>query len=310
MKKIDFRQLEAFVNVVRYKSFSRAADASFLTQPTVSTHISSLEKELGVMLIDRKSKEAVPTPEGRCLYSYALDIMNTRDKAISTIQKNEKEIEGVMEIQASSVPGGYIVPGLLSGFREKYPRVKFYLEQSDSRIVERNLLENKGEIGFVGDRRVKDLAYEKLLSDRMVLIAPKNKKFLALAGTEIALEQMIDEPFIWREQGSATRKEFEDQFTAWGKDPKSIRVVARMNSLEAVKQAVGSGLGVSVISELAANGGIAEQYRNFLTFSFRDVELKRDFYMVWNKKTTLSDRAEAFRDYVARIYNSVQTPLE
>ena len=82
---MEFKQLEAFVNVVRYKSFSKAADASFLTQPTVSTHIKSLEKELGVTLIDRMGKESLPTSEGRELYRYAVNMLNTRQQAAEVI---------------------------------------------------------------------------------------------------------------------------------------------------------------------------------------------------------------------------------
>lgn len=298
---MEFRQIEAFVNVVRYKSFSRAADASFLTQPTISTHISTLEKELGVPLIDRKSKEAIPTPEGKLLYRYALDMINTRERAVVALKRTVQEMDGILEIQTSSVPGEYIIPSLLAGFREEHPKVRFYLEQSDSGIVERNLQENKGEIGFVGNKGSKDLSYEKLISDSMVLITPKNSKFLAIAGTEIAIKEFLNEPFVWREQGSSTRKEFEDRLTSLGHDPKGIQVIARFNSMEAIKQAVSDGLGVSVISAIAAERSINNDCRRFLTFKIKDMDLNREFYMCWNRNTALSPRADMFREYVLRV---------
>ena len=79
---MEFKQLEAFVNVVKYKSFSKAAEATYLTQPTISTHISSLEKELGVKLVDRNGKESRPTKHGRAFYNYAINIINTRERAV------------------------------------------------------------------------------------------------------------------------------------------------------------------------------------------------------------------------------------
>ncbi|PKM84561.1 MAG: LysR family transcriptional regulator [Firmicutes bacterium HGW-Firmicutes-11] len=297
-ERMEFRQIEAFVNVVRYKSFSRAADASFLTQPTISTHISTLEKELGVPLIDRKSKEAIPTPEGKLLYRYALDMINTRERAVVALKRTSQEMDGILEIQTSSVPGEYIIPSLLAGFREQHPKVRFYLEQSDSGIVERNLMGNKGEIGFVGSKGAKELAYEKLISDSMVLITPKNSKFLSIAGGEISIEEFFHEAFVWREQGSSTRKEFEERLTSLGYDPKGIQVVARFNSMEAIKQAVGDGLGVSVISAIAAERSVDTDCRRFLTFKIKDIDLNREFYMCWNRNTALSPRAESFRDYV------------
>ena len=148
---MEFKQIEAFVNVIKYKSFSKAADASFLTQPTISTHISSLEKELGVTLIDRMGKESRPTKEGRAFYKYAINLINTREKALMEVGNAGNELSGIVDIRASSIPGQYIVPELMTGFRKLFPSVRFYLEQSDSETVWNGILENDGEIGFTGD---------------------------------------------------------------------------------------------------------------------------------------------------------------
>jgi DNA-binding transcriptional LysR family regulator len=161
-------------------------------------------------------------------------------------------------------------------------------------------MENKGEIGFVGSKGTKELAYEKLFSDNMVLITPKNSKFLAISGNEIGIEEFLYEPFVWREQGSSTRKEFEEHLSALGHDTKVIQVVARFNSMEAIKQAVSDGLGISVISAIAAERSIETDCRRFLTFKIKDMDLNREFYMCWNRNTALSPRAESFRDYVIR----------
>ncbi len=89
---MEFKQIEAFINVVKYKSFSKAADASFLTQPTISTHISSLEGELGVTLIDRMGKESRLTKQGREFYKYAINMINTREQALYAMEKAGKEV--------------------------------------------------------------------------------------------------------------------------------------------------------------------------------------------------------------------------
>lgn len=98
---MDFKQIEAFVNVVRYKSFSRAADATFFTQPTISTHISILEKELGTKLLDRKGRIVEMTPQGRQFYKYAVEMVNTRAQAIDALDKDSDKVEGVLELQTS-----------------------------------------------------------------------------------------------------------------------------------------------------------------------------------------------------------------
>lgn len=311
---MDFKQIEAFVNVVKYKSFSKAADALFLTQPTISAHIITLEKELGIQLIDRKSREALVTRQGKIFYNYALDMMNMREKAIFSLQKNDNNVEGILEIQTSSIPGEYLVPELLAIFRKKYQKVKFYLEQSDSHQVIENLLSNKGEIGFVGSvKSGKDNNFEflKLISDQMVLIAPRSKKNITKiensnkqAGNQDGCSQIekvnisvfLDMDFILREQGSATRKDFEDKLSNIGILPSRLKVIARMNSLEAIKRSVAAGMGVSIISKKAAIGSNL----NYDIFELEDIDLTREFYMAYNSRVELSPVAEVFKEFVMK----------
>ena len=149
---MDFKQIEAFVNVVKYKKFSKAADASFLTQPTISTHINNLEKELNVILLNRQGREITMTKQGETFYSYAVNILNLREQATLSIQGMNREVEGVIELQTSSIPGQYYIPKILGEFRSRYPGVKIFLEQSDSRNVMDNIINQKGEIGFTGTK--------------------------------------------------------------------------------------------------------------------------------------------------------------
>jgi DNA-binding transcriptional LysR family regulator len=129
---LDFRQIEAFIQVVKLKSFSKAADAVFLTQPTISTHINSLENELGVKLVDRSGKEIVPTKAGKIFYDYANSLLNVRDSAIHSLNEFSTKIEGKLEIAASTVPSQYLLPELMAAFLEHYKKVnlciiyKFY----------------------------------------------------------------------------------------------------------------------------------------------------------------------------------------
>jgi DNA-binding transcriptional LysR family regulator len=296
---MDFKQIEAFVNVVKYKSFSKAADALYLSQPTVSTHINTLEKELNVQLIDRHGKEALPTKQGMILYKYGVSMINIREKAVFSMNSASHQINGILEIQASSVPGEYIVPSLIAKFREWYPLVRFYLEQSDSGAVEDNLLSQKGEIGFMGYRAGGNLSSEKLMTDQMILIAPNNEKFRALAGQTLQIKDIINEAFIWREHGSATRREFEEKIGAMGYNPKQLNVVARLNSMEAIKQAVACGLGVSIISKIAKGNNLDPR---ILAFEIGEINFDRAFYLVWNKTMPLSPTADAFKNFVLKEY--------
>ncbi|MBR6472649.1 MAG: LysR family transcriptional regulator [Firmicutes bacterium] len=298
---MEFKQLEAFVNVIRYKSFSKAAEATYLTQPTISTHISSLEKELGVKLIDRKGKESRPTKQGRAFYNYAVNIINTRERAMNAMKEFGSDISGSLDIRTSSIPGQVIVPELIAGFHERYPNVSFNVEQSDSDKVWSDIRENLGEIGFTGYFEDNSLKYELLFKDTLVLAAPKNERFLKLRerSDKISIADIMSEKFIWREEGSATRKTFERWIMSHGSRP--LETVAVVNSLEGVKACVRKGLGVSVLS-LAAVRKEAEADDDMLIFEFEDVDLEREFYMVYNKSTTLSPVASRFKEYVEEVY--------
>ncbi len=297
---MEFKQIEAFVNVIKYKSFSKAADASFLTQPTISTHISSLEKELGVTLIDRLGKESRPTKEGRAFYKYAISLINTREKAMLEIGNRGAEFSGIVDIRASSIPGQYIVPELMTEFRRIFPAARFYMEQSDSESVRNCIAENDGELGFTGGYKNNGLKYDLLFKDSMVLITPKNDKFLKMRKKSEAIrnEDFMDENFVWREEGSATRKTFEEMvYSGNGKRP---GVIATVNSLEAIKRCVSGGMGVSVLSETAVNRDIEV---NYLSFKMADVKLEREFYLATNKNVTLSPIAIKFREFVLSKFN-------
>lgn len=299
---MEFKQIEAFVNVMKYKSFSKAADASFLTQPTISTHISSLEKELGVTLIDRMGKESRPTKEGRAFYPYAINLLNTRKKALQTVSELHNQIEGVLDLRASTIPGQYILPPLISGFGAEYPNVRFYLEQSDSRIVWNDILEGNGELGFTGDYQNNSLGYDILFKDTAILITPKNEKFLALREKTdaINMEDYLEEPFVWREGGSATRRTFEEMIQNKKRGAR-LKIAATMNNLETIKRCVAGGLGVSIVSNVvtATDGERAD----YLSFQLADIRLEREFYMIYNRNITLSPAATRFREF---ILNSVR----
>lgn len=298
---MDFRQIEAFVYVVRYRSFSKAADAIFLTQPTVSSHISTLENELGVKLVDRSGKEIEPTSYGKIFYEYANNLLNIRDNAVFSLNKFNKKIEGKVEIAASTVPAEYLLPGLMMGFREQYGNVSFSVDQMDSNQVIDALLERKYELGMVGTKiENSKLDYHKLTDDRLVLAVPRNKKFSTIASCTIPFEYIREESFIYRESGSGTRQEFEKICVKHGVNPSSIRIAAQFNSIDAIKQAVSKGLGVSIMSYMSIEDYVS--FGRIKAFDIENFDLKRSFYIVTHKKRPLSPVNSEFLKYVTDYY--------
>lgn len=298
---MDFRQIEAFVSVYRLRNFSRAGDALYLTQPTISSHINSLESELGVKLFDRSSRDVIPTGAGDVFYQYAVNLLDTRGSALCSLNKYSKKIEGRLEIAASTIPSQYLLPRLMNGFQDIHPNIRFILHQCDTREVIRELQEKKYEIGIVGARMDEDkLEYEFLTGDRLLLIASKEDAGNCLQTSSISLEDLADKSFILREPGSGTRQEFEKALRKGAINPNSLTVVAEMNSTEAIKHAVREGLGVSVVSSFSVEDYL--ELGLIQAFTIEGLDLERAFYLVTHRNRPLSPAVAAFREYILEYY--------
>ncbi len=299
---MDFKQIEAFVYVVRHKSFSKAADAIYLTQPTVSAHVNSLENELGIKLIDRSTKEIYPTSAGKIFFEHAQNLINIRDNAIFALKDFAYSIEGNLEIAASTVPSQYIIPELIMAFRQNYSNITFNLVQMDTKQVTEELLDKRFEIGIVGSLIEHNrLVYEKLVDDKLVLITPNNKKYAKIGNKALTINQLSNEQFIFRETGSGTRQEFEKFLIKANINPKSINIAAQINSLEAIKQAVSIGLGVSIVSAKS----VADYLRNGMlkAFEIENFPINRQFYIVHHKNRPMSPITSEFRKFALKYYD-------
>ena len=290
---MDFKQIEAFVNVVRYKSFSKAADATFFTQPTISSHIQNLETELGVKLLDRKGRTIEMTPQGVEFYRYAIEMINSRAAAMKAFAKNDDKVSGILEIQTSSIPGITFLPEYLTKFRALHKDIKYYVSMSDTESVIDNIIDRRGEIGFIGDK-INNSAIDsvQIARDRIVMIAPLS---YGLSGT-ISMSEACELPFIWRETGSATRKTFETAAVAHGMDKMNFEVAGLFNDIDSIIRSVEAGLGVAVISEeIAKHLGNRVSVLNIDSF-----DSDRAFYMIKLKNAALSPAAEEFYNFVLR----------
>jgi DNA-binding transcriptional LysR family regulator len=256
-----------------------------------------LEKELGITLIDRSGKEIEPTKAGKIFYDYASNLINIRDNAVFTLNEFSKKVEGKVEVAASTVPAEYLLPRLMIGFRNIYKNISFAADQFDSNQVINELLEKKYELGLVGTIIENNkLEYHKLVEDRLVLAVPCNKKFSSITASKVPFDVIQNESFIYRESGSGTRQEFEKILIEHGINPSSINIAAQFNSIDAIKQAVSQGLGVSIMSYMSIEDYV--RFDQIKAFDIEGFDLRRAFYIVTHKKRPLSPVNSVFLKYV------------
>lgn len=297
---MNLKQLEAFVQVAEGGSFSKAAKALFLTQPTISAHIASLENELDTRLFIRNTKEVSLSEDGKELYKYARQMVELERKIEERFGKKEEEEKQCITIAASTIPAQYLLPGILIKFREKYPDEQLKIMETDSSEVITQIVDHIVEIGFTGTvLEKKHCKYIPFYKDELAIITPNTEKYQRLKEIE-GIDWIIGEQLILREEGSGTRKEAEKQLRAAGIEMGTLNVIASIGNQETIKRSVKQGMGITILSRLAAED--EEKEGSLLTFLIPGADAGRDINLVYNKNYQLSHSAERFIKVVKEVY--------
>ncbi|PLR89857.1 selenium metabolism-associated LysR family transcriptional regulator [Bacillus sp. T33-2] len=292
---MDFHQLQVFTKVVEHKSFSKAADDIFLSQSTVSSHIQSLERMLKVQLFDRVGREVILTPHGERLYHWALKLLLLKDEALLDLNQGRNEFRGVIRIAASSVPAQFIVPGMVKRFKDEYPSVTFRVSQSSSKIVADKVLNGSVDLGLLGEKYENEkLQYIPLVKEKLVLIASKDEQI----SFPVTVNDIIKYPFIMRNSGSGTNTLVERFLKKHRISKERMNIIAYTDDLSMI-QFVKQGIGVSIISEIAAREYFNSNMINM--YEIEDFNDERFFYLVYNKDKTLAMVSRLFID-TAKVF--------
>lgn len=244
---MNLQHLKTFLYVLKNLNYTRAAEELFLTQSAVSQQIRQLEQELGLKLFEQIGKKIYPTDAGRILESEATRVLTHVDRAREVMEEISGLQKGRIRIGASTTPGVYILPQILAAFRSAYPAVTTSLIIDNTRSIETHILSNALDLAFVGRGVTREeLIVKPYLEDHLIPIAPV--KHPLCSEHELLPGRLSKEPFIVREPGSATREAVE----SWARKHRiKLNVAYEFDSPEAVKMAVISGLGVSVLSAYA-----------------------------------------------------------
>jgi len=292
---MDLWHLKIFIKVVDLKSFSKAASAVHLTQPTVSSHIKELENYFNCRLIDRLGKKAVPTKAGELLYSYAEKLIQLFKESETAMVEFLGKVSGNLAIGGSTIPGNYILPQLIGKFLGHYANVHISLIIGDTEQIIEDILSFKLEFGVVGAKMDSlRINQTKLIEDDMRLIVPAGHKWSSY--DTVDLKKLLPEPFIIREKGSGTLKSFQNSLEKTGKSVGDLNIVAQMGSTSAVIQGIKSGIGISILSTVAVQEELDSG--SLTALKIEGMDLKRYFYLTAHQDRTLSPLCKAFVDFL------------
>lgn len=294
---MDLHQIEIFCSLVKFRSFSKAAETLFLTQPTVSSHIKNLEEDLGVQLIDRIGKRIVPTEAGEVLYRHGQKLLSLRDHARQEIEAITGTLGGILKIGGSTIPGAYILPSFVGAFKKKHPIASIQLMIDDSAKVTEAVLNGELQIGVVGARTAdSQLETHAFLKDELVVAVPPDHAWARKK--TIPVEALTHEPFLLREKGSGTRRIMEERLTKSGFSPAQLKAVAVMGSSDAVRQSVKAGLGVSILSIRALKDDL--EAGRLAAVRVKGVPMERNFSIILLKGKSRSPLCKAFLDFLLK----------
>ena len=295
MLKINLKQLEAFVATAEFSSFTKAAEIMYLTQSTVSSHIGALEETLGVRLIQRSARQRVSlTKEGELVYREARDILD-RCQALQDLKNHDRQNQLV--IGASSVPGQCLMPELMGDYLALYPDSHYVQLRGDSIRIHQYLAQGKANLGFVGiASNPKEYHYHPVAEDRLVLITANKEPYQTLHRQGTSGLALLNMPMILREENSGTRQEMERYLLHNQISPEDLNIIAQIDNPEAIRSSVSRGLGVSIMSVLAAREYLLSG--RLLSFELGDQGAFRKIYLCWRKDALLSPAEQKFLDFV------------
>lgn len=300
---MNLAHLKAFMAVAQHRSFSRAAEKLYLTQPAVSRQIQALEELLGVQLFDRVGRSILLTEAGNILLHHAHMALQALEEGRETIHQLRGLQKGHLRISAASTIGTYMLPQPLGDFKARFPHIDISLAITNKARVLQQVLHHDVELGFVGPP-VDPAALEReeyLLDELVLIVAPTHR----LAHEEsVQVAELAEEVFILREHGSGTREIMEEELA---RVRLNLKKSMELGSTEAIKQAVAANLGVSIVSKFAITLEILQG--RLAVVKLQELNLRRQLFMVYHRGRTLSPAAQEFFSLLRQSRSASRTAV-
>ncbi|MEV2380740.1 LysR family transcriptional regulator [Paenibacillus larvae] len=288
---MDIRHLKYFIEVVRCKSFTKASDVLHITQPTISKMIKNIEDELGVVLLDRSTKQVMLTDAGQSILLQAQQIVKSFENLSIELANTIHLKKGKIRMGLPPMVGSRFFPHIIGEFHHKYPNIEIQLIEEGAKKVEEQVEEGHLDIGVVllpipsGTFDSFPFVHEKL----MVVVYPKHR----LAGqTVIALKKLEHEPFILFREGFVLHDRIPEECIRAGFQPK---VVYESSQWDFISEMVAAGLGISMLPE-----SICRELNpnRVITIPLVEPSIDWSLAMIWPKEQYISYAVREWINFV------------
>ena len=287
------RRLQVFHAVAKHLSFTRAADALFMTQPAVTFQIRQLEEQYGTRLFERRHAGISLTPAGEVVLSFAEKILALSDELETRLSEMTGEMRGPLLVGASTTIAEFMLPRVLGEFNAAYPQVRARLIVANSESIESQVAEHTLDVGLIEvPGKLAGLTSQVCCEDELIIICAPD---YPLAGMKsVTPKALADYEFISREPGSGTREITDAYFRSHKVPPESLKTQMELGSPEALKGVVSTGLGFAIVSRAVVAKEL--QLGELLAIPLRPA-LKRSLYLVFQQDRFQSRLTATFIEF-------------
>ncbi len=298
------RRLQVFHTVARLLSFTKAADALHMTQPAVTFQVRQLEEYFNTRLFDRTHNRINLTEAGKRVFGYAARIFQLYEEMENSVTELTGDISGILMLGASMSVAEYMLPSLLGDFKKQFPDVNIRLKVTNTDGIVSMIEENEIDLAVVeAPVGNKNLVVELCKADQLVVVVPPGHE---LSGQDkVAAAQLMEYPYIRREEGSGTREVIHDYLKSTGLSAGNLNIIMELGSPEAIKGAIEVNMGIAVLSRTA----IAKELQlGTLVGVPLDPPLERPFSFVHQKQKFRVQAMEELLNFARNYCSTHQAP--
>ena len=305
MLPFTLQQLRILKAVATEKNFTKAAELLYLSQPSLSKQIKTLEKNLDVLLINRENNKISLTENGKIFLQYSERILALCEESCRALIDLKNGERGHLTVGASQTIGTYLMPRVLALFAQNYPQIDLKVQVNSTRLIAKNVINREVDIAVVGgeipDELKKSLAVEHFVEDEFSLIVPKSHPFATKK--TITKEDLYHLNFITLNSNSTIRKFIDNILIQNQIETKQLKIIMQLNSIEGIKTAVSLGLGAAFVSSSAIEKEI--ELKTIEILKIENIKITRMLSIITNPECYKAKAFEFFYSELCRLKENV-----
>jgi DNA-binding transcriptional LysR family regulator len=292
------QQLRILKAVASEKSFTRAAEILYVSQPSLSKQIKILENRLGIVLLNRENSTISLTEAGRVFLQYSERILALCEESCRALNDVKNGDRGNLTVGASQTIGTYLMPRVLALFAQNYPQINIKVQVDSTRVIAKNVVNREIDIAVVGgdvpEELKKNLEIENFVEDELILIVPKSHPFALKKHKKINKDDLYHLNFITLNSTSTIRKFIDNILIQNDIETKQFNIIMQLNSIEGIKTAVSLGLGAAFVSSSAIEKEIKLKTVEIITIE--NIKITRRLSIITNRQCYKSKALEFFHN--------------